>query len=269
MVALLQKVIEARTRCSYHTLEQLAGNLASMHWAFGKLSRLMTMSLYADLAKLKNLQYLTLSDTTVSDLRFWLVGFESWTGFRPIWQPVGFHMTIHTDATGLNLHSYGGWAGWAKDPYGHTNPLLVAKGNWSQFDSAENSTFQELQAISNVILSFNRGSELVGKRILLHTDNQAVFFILNKGGSRNATIHALCKEFLWYCISSNIDIHANWIPREQNQLADFYSEHVDSSDWKLRRDVFLFLEQQFGPFEVDLFASMDNHQVDRSILCGH
>ena len=258
VIGLLKKVIESSKHCSYHTLEQLAGNLASMHWAFGRLSRLMTMSIYTDLSKYNHLSYLPLSDSTVEDLRFWLVGFDAWTGFRPIWQPVGFHMTIYTDAAGFNLCNYGGWAGWSKTPYGD---LKVARGNWSKLESDESSTFQELLAIFNVTKSFNQHSELRGKRILIHTDNQAVFFIINKAGSRTATIHDLCKQFLWYCITSAIDVHANWIPREQNELADFYSKEVDSSDWKLRPDVFALLTDRFGTFDIDLFASYNNYQV--------
>jgi hypothetical protein len=140
VVALLQNILAARTHCSYHALEQLAGNLASMHWAFGPISRLMTLSLYSDLAKFKNLSYISLSDITITDLNFWLAGFDQWSGFRPIWQPVGFHMTIHTDAAGANLKNYGGWAGWSKEPYG---TLAVAKGIWSQ------SEVKRIQPIRN------------------------------------------------------------------------------------------------------------------------
>jgi hypothetical protein len=98
---------------------------------------------------------------------------------------------------------------------------------------------------------------------LVTTDNQAVFFIINKAGSRDPVVHKLCKEFLWYCINQNITVVASWIPRDLNQLADFYSKLIESSDWKLRSDVFRYLNKKFGPFDIDLFASHDNYQVDQ------
>ena len=46
LISLLQQSLANHRHCSVHLLEKLAGNLASMHWTFGPLSRLMTMSLY-------------------------------------------------------------------------------------------------------------------------------------------------------------------------------------------------------------------------------
>jgi hypothetical protein len=50
VISLIQRCLDESRRCSVHLLEILAGNLASMHWAFGKLSRLMTMSIYKDIS---------------------------------------------------------------------------------------------------------------------------------------------------------------------------------------------------------------------------
>jgi len=259
-ISLIQQILKHRRHCSTHSLEILAGNLASMHWSFGRLSRLMTMSIYNDINRAPHRNaYISISDATIHDLNFWLCGFDRFNGFRPIWELVGFHITIYTDAAGINLKSYGGWAGWtAKD--GH---IQVARGNWSAAMTQEHSTMQELQAIYNTIQSFNKFNALNHKRVLIKTDNQAVFFIINKAGSRDLFVHQVCKDFTWYCIFNNIMLKATWIPREQNQLADFYSKLIDSGDWKLQPTVFRSLQRQWGPFDVDLFASFDNHQLPK------
>jgi hypothetical protein len=242
-------------------LEVLAGNLTSMHWAFGPIARLMTMSVYADLKRaVSQSSRIRLSETTVEDLNFWLVGFNKFNGFNPIWQPTGFHMTFFTDAAGINLQNFGGWAGWSRGADGR---ILVARGIWNEDLGQEHSTLQELLAIHNVVRSFNRKGELRGKRILINTDNQAVFFIINKAGSRDQYTHAICKEFLWYCINENIFPHATWIPRDSNQLADYYSKVNESGDWKLSPSVFSFLEARFGKFDIDLFASRENRQLSQ------
>jgi hypothetical protein len=104
IVNLIQRVLQDRYQCSVHLLEILAGNLASMHWAFGPLSRLMTMSIYTDINSSSHRNCsISLSETTVKDLNFWLCGFDRYNGFKPIWEPRGFNITIFTDAAGINL----------------------------------------------------------------------------------------------------------------------------------------------------------------------
>jgi hypothetical protein len=44
--SLLKQALSATDACPCYLIEKLAGNLVSMHWAFGPISRLMTMSLY-------------------------------------------------------------------------------------------------------------------------------------------------------------------------------------------------------------------------------
>ena len=44
--------------------------------------------------------------------------------------------------------------------------------------------------------------------------------------------------------------------------AVWHSRHLtDSSDWKLHPDIFLSLEDLFGPFSIDLITSRTNHQL--------
>ena len=174
-------------------------------------------------------------------------------------EPIGFHMTLHTDAAGISLKNFGGWAGWTY----RNGKIIVAKGIWSGEIILDHSTTQEMFAIYNTVLSFNRLNELVGKRVLVKTDNQAVYFIINKAGSRDSHVHELCKLLYWYCIDNNIRLAAAWIPRDLNSFANFYSKQTDSGDWKLDPAVFNALAHKWGPWTIDLFASYDNHQTDR------
>ena len=261
IISLIQRVLQDKHDCSVHLLEILAGNIASMHWAFGRLSRLMTMSIYADINSASHSRaHIQLSETSVADLNFWLCGFDSYSGFKPLWEPTGFHLTVYTDAAGHNLKNFGGWAGWAATSSGHR---IIAKGIWTGDIIFDHSTMQELFAVYNTLLSFNRHSELAGKRILLKTDNQAVFYIINKAGSRDDHVHDLCKTLTWYCIHNDISLVASWIPRDLNTFADFYSKLTDPGDWMLDPTIFRILSQLWGPYEIDIFASYENHQLPR------
>ena len=60
-----------------------------------------------------------------------------------------------------------------------------------------------------------------------------------------------------------IYIHAEHLPGKENIEADWESRHLhDSSDWRLKRQIFLDLESQLGPFSIDLFASRTNAQLE-------
>ena len=195
IINMINSLIKNKHNCSVHSVEIVAGNLISARWAFGRLARLMTMSLYSDIKRASSRrEYIQLSDTTIHDLNWWLCCFNAYNGFRPLWQPPGFHMTFYTDAAGMNLKNFGGWAGWTKD---HTSGRIrIAEGVWTRDLALQHSTFQELTAIFKVIQSFNNNGHLSGKRVLIKTDNEGVTFIINKGGSRDDITHAVCKDLL-------------------------------------------------------------------------
>ena len=54
-----------------------------------------------------------------------------------------------------------------------------------------------------------------------------------------------------------------WIPREENQLADYISNIHDYDDWEVSDDFFLSMEDLFGPFTVDRFASFSTRKTSR------
>ena len=75
-------------------------------------------------------------------------------------------------------------------------------------------------------------------------------------------------SILWFCIEHKIDITVEWIPREENQLADALSKDIIpkdifTCDYKLNPEVFQQLASLFGEFHTDLFASDTNKQLDR------
>ena len=48
----------------------------------------------------------------------------------------------------------------------------------------------------------------------------------------------------------------NWIPRDQNFQADFFSKIVDFDDYSVIDDVFFHLEELWGPHSVDRFVAV-------------
>ena len=112
-----------------------------------------------------------------------------------------------------------------------------------------------------MLQSLNIDNYLSGRQVLLKTDSQVVFFIIKKAGSHVGSLHNLFKSVWWYCLAHDISIEANWIPREENEFADWYSKLIDSSDVQLNCQVFEMLAKIWGGFSIDLFASYNNYQM--------
>ena len=48
------------------------------------------------------------------------------------------------------------------------------------------------------------------------------------------------------CVKNHIHIEPKWIPREQNELADYYSRLVDFDDYRLNSAIFRWLNSLWG-----------------------
>ena len=46
-----------------------------------------------------------------------------------------------------------------------------------------------------------------------------------------------------------------WIPRSDNEVADYFSKIVDFDDWGVKDSYFHTLNSIWGPFNVDCFAN--------------
>lgn len=115
----------------------------------------------------------------------------------------------------------------------------------------------------NVLMALNVGGRLDGQRVLVRTDSQPARDVLAKGGSVVAAIQDVCAPLLWYSIERSIDLVIEWVPREQNALADSLSKWQDPHGWQLCPRLFAVLAARWGQagrFAFDLFASDANYQ---------
>ena len=94
------------------------------------------------------------------------------------------------------------------------------------------------------------------------TDNQNVVRILQVG-SRLDSLQEQALLVFNLARENNIRIEPEWIPRQENQKADYISRIIDPDDWMLRRDLFLYIDNIWGPHTVDRFASEHNAQLPK------
>jgi hypothetical protein len=63
------------------------------------------------------------------------------------------------------------------------------------------------------------------------------------------------------CFKYNINIDMVWIPGSENDKADFLSCIVDNDDWSISEYIYQIIEFNWGPHEVDWFASDHNFKL--------
>lgn len=126
---------------------------------------------------------------------------------------------------------------------------------WELSETLESSTWRELKAIELALLSFKDVFE--GKVIKWFTDNQNCIRIV-QSGSMNEKLHTIALSIFSTCIQKCISIDIQWVPRKQNATADYLSRLIDHEDWGVSEDFFQFMNELWGPYTADRFASSLN-----------
>ena len=105
-------------------------------------------------------------------------------------------------------------------------------------------------------------TKLRNQRIRWFTKNQNVCSIVTTG-SRKPQLQAEAMAIFSTSVANNIRIEPEWIPRAENDVADYLSRITDYDDWNLDHSIFRSIEQQWGPHTIDRFSSHYNTQLPR------
>ena len=116
----------------------------------------------------------------------------------------------------------GGFGGYTVEHAGE-----VAHGHWNPLEAQQTSTWHELRAVRLVLESLI--IKLRNCRVKLFTDNQNVACILQVG-SKTPLLQKEALTVFSLSMSHNASIEPEWIPRNENQLADFISHIQDWDD---------------------------------------
>ena len=140
----------------------------------------------------------------------------------------------------------------------------MSKGNFSEFEASKSSTWRELEGTFNVLSS---SVELIQGQILKHcTDKKNVERVLPVG-SRTPDLQELVIDIFRLCIQRNIQLVLEWIPREENVVADEISKSTDEDDYMLSPDIFAALDILWGPHTIDHCSSFKTRQIPRFCSC--
>lgn len=191
---------------------------------------------------------MTLSPLSKADLLWWVNNVEKTSKKISQSQP---DVVITTDAS--------------KEGWGAVLGSTSTGGRWSPDECIQHINVLELEAVYFGLKSLC--SEMTNTHIRVMSDNTTtVCYINNMGGSKSRPCNTIARKIWDFVISKNNTISAAHLPGKQNQLADKESRvFSDRTEWMLNRDIFNTLSQMWGPFEVDMFASRLNKQINTYI----
>jgi hypothetical protein len=152
-----------------------------------------------------------LSESSLEQLVFWRNNFQL-VNVKHFTLDESCRQIVFSDASGTG---YGG--------YIVETPIDIAHGMWLDSEKGNSSTWKELTAVKQVLLSLIH--ILSGKRIKWFTDNQNMVSIVGKGSTKTV-LQELALDIFSACLKFNVNIDMVWIPRSENDRADYLS-HVE------------------------------------------
>ena len=158
-------------------------------------------------------------------------------------------MRVYADASGVG---YGAYFDFAKK--------LQVHGHWTLEQSKKSFTFRELLAIFYTLKALTQ--QLNHAKVKVFSDSQSACRIVQVG-SRLPELQKIAVDIFQLCLIHDITIESQWIPRSVNHVADALSKTVDLDDWQLDPRIFHMLNEKWGPFTIDRFASSCNTQLFR------
>ena len=255
-VAKLRNLVDSlvsATSATARDVARLVGTIISMGPALGKVTRLRSRSLYEAINAASHFDELVhLPPRARAEILFWSSSFDQFNG-RPL-KPLRQDTAVFTWSDASDF----GWDGFVINRNGSS----LARGRLPDVQQGPHtsSTFRELLATQRVLESVT--NQVKGCQVIHRTDNQAAVAIL-ESGSRHPHLHDVATAIFQFCLQHSIQLSAEWIPRSENDRADYLSKLDDSDDWMLSPAIFCRINSLWGPHTIDRFASPENNQLPR------
>ena len=187
---------------------------------------------------------MTLSAQAKTELTWWI------DNVLPASTPISHgnpDLTLTTDASNL------GWGAVCGD--------TSTEGFWSLEEQGNHINFLELKAVLLGLKSLC--SAFSKKHVLIQSDNTtAVAYINAMGGIKSIPCNEMAIMIWDWCLNHNIWLSATHIPGSKNIQANKESRALkESTEWSLSLEVFNVIQERWGKFDIDLFASRLNIKV--------
>ena len=212
LISSIQRLIESRQRLPVRSLARVIGQIISMSRAMGPLCRMFTRHLYSVVkSSLSWNAWVVLPQKAVDEPCFWKANIHLANG-QCMWFASSAVRVGYSDASGIG---YGGYCVEHADKIVH--------GLWSPEEMLQSSTWREMEAVKQVLEEI---APLVANLCVKWcSDNQNVVRILQVG-SKKAWLQEQAVAIFSICAQFGIRLEVAWVPREENERADYISKVV-------------------------------------------
>lgn len=186
-----------------------------------------------------------LNQGSLEDLTWWTTNIPKWNGAP--WRRPAPTMTIKTDA------SMEGWGA-------VLSPGAEAQGYWSIPEKTLHINILEIMAVKLGLYAL--ANTVAGTHLMIRSDNTtALAYIRKMGGTKNIHCSKIAIEIWKWALARGVYLYTQHIPGHLNVTADRLSRQVDHTDFQLDRNIFLKIQNLWGPIKLDMFARKWNAQV--------
>ena len=261
-----QKLINSPLSKRYKTKELASylGILNSTSECFAP-GKMFTHFLHKDLMKALDKGWTTgqspLSLEAREELQWWLEHLQCLNG-----QPIQLQKTapfrLQTDA------SSHGWGGVLFQPNQYQT---YVQGLWDPKDQAKSNNVREMTAavlsLEHFLPRLGQWTKPADRLLLIESDNTTTVSTILRKGSTTTSLNKLAIRLWKITQRYQFRIIAAYLPGLQNEIADGLSRtHLTSlTESRLHPAIFAHIDRNFGPLQVDLFASPSNHQLPRFV----
>ena len=140
------------------------------------------------------------------------------------------------------------------------NQEHVAYKNFSPDEEGTSSTHREVYAILFGLASFKYLCK--NNNVLWYTDSYTASKIVPKGSTID-TLHTMALAIYKICVSNNINLTVEWVPRSCITYTDQLSKVLDFDDWCTTPALFCYIDSRWGPHTIDRFADSCNTKLPR------
>ena len=245
------KEIFHRTVCTIRELAQVVGSLVAAEPAFElapvfykrteiQKSNLLQLHKGNFEAKVK------VTDTMKEDLKWWIDNVHL------------VKRQIHPPKHSVEIYSDSSDFAW-----GGVRDSSSTGGPWSDTEKRWHINVKETLAAFLTLQTFCDQESNV--HIRLNLDNTTAVAYINAKGGKKADLNDITRKIWLWALERDIWLSAVHVPGVNNTEADRASrrQHATETEWKLAPMVYEQLNQKFGPFEIDLFASRLNNQCKK------
>ena len=251
----LAKEMLIRKRFKVKELASFVGLLQSLRLATGPIISVFCRSSYSCIAKAKSwFSDVRLSHEVKAELNWWLSNLEDVSSYPIRQSSTGSVVSFSTagDASDKGFFTYE-----------VDSKEKLATRSFTEEEARKSSTFRELVALRDTWCDISIVSKYKNMRVRHLTDNKAVTFIL-KSGSKKPELQKLVVDIVLSCRDYNVALEVEWLSRDDPviEFADLGSRGFFEDDVELDHDTMNEVDNIFGPFNCDAFASAANTKCE-------